>query len=428
MLPFAVPVRWIARLAVLAPLLLLSGPLVGSATAQLTRLQYDNFQPLTFYVVKGRADACGPGCDSWIAVEGKVDSSAAARFRKFLKQVGDRHLPMYFHSPGGNLKEAIAIGEILRERKVVARVGRTVVQECGFEPQDSGVCLKLKQSSRELHGDVWTRDAVCNSACPYLILGAATREIAPDATLGVHSPRVFLSFTGGVPSREMRAKALERAIARSDVTVSDYLRKMGVDQGLLAAAHAVKFESIHILTRDEIAAFGIDPRQRVETSWTVEQFNRSLVYKSVVERGDDRASFRTTRLQLFCLDANQYELHFQRPTSPPGGSTPSVRLAFGAEKLAFLYPPRSERGQEAWALRMSVERAVTLASSPEITVTETDGTGDGYVSRTDRFEGEGLREPLLRLMATCPPRDLSLSRAVTGSPRPPTTRAASPAH
>ncbi len=31
---------------------------------------------------------------------------------------------------------------------------------------------------------------MCNSACPYLILGAATREIAPDALLAVHSPKV----------------------------------------------------------------------------------------------------------------------------------------------------------------------------------------------------------------------------------------------
>ncbi|MFX9688465.1 hypothetical protein ABTO93_19925, partial [Acinetobacter baumannii] len=40
--------------------------------------------PMVFYVVKGGPDACGRGCDSWIAVEGQIDNAAAPRFRKFL--------------------------------------------------------------------------------------------------------------------------------------------------------------------------------------------------------------------------------------------------------------------------------------------------------------------------------------------------------
>ena len=78
--------------------------------------------PMAFYVVKGAADACGRGCDSWIAVEGQVDSAAAPRFRKFLQRVGNRNLPLYFYSPGGNLDQALAMGAMLRERHAVARV------------------------------------------------------------------------------------------------------------------------------------------------------------------------------------------------------------------------------------------------------------------------------------------------------------------
>src|SRR5258706_13508168 len=171
--------------------------------------------PMGFYVAKGAPDACGRGCDSWIAVEGQVDSGAALRFRKFLRQVGDRNLPMYFSSPGGNLDQALAMGAVLRERPIVARVWRKVAKECGFQAQDGDACIKLKQSGRELHGDLWTRGAMCNSACPYLILGAATREIAPDALLAVHSPRVVVNFRGGgVPTQEMRAKAVEHGLER----------------------------------------------------------------------------------------------------------------------------------------------------------------------------------------------------------------------
>ena len=155
--------------------------------------------PMVFYVVKGAPDTCGHGCDSWIAVEGQVDGLAAPRFRKFLQQVGNRALPIYLASPGGNLDQALAMGTMLRERRATARVGRTLVSDCGFEAQDSAACVKLKQSGRVLHGDIFTRNANCNSACPYLLLGAAIREVAPDALLAVHSAKVVVHFRGDVP-------------------------------------------------------------------------------------------------------------------------------------------------------------------------------------------------------------------------------------
>ena len=130
-------------------------------------------------------------------------------------------------------KQALAMGNFLREKKAAVRVGRTTLRECGFEAQDGETCTRLKQSGRELHGEVWTRGATCNSACPYLILGAPVREIAPDATLAVHSPRVILNFTGGVPTREVRAQAMQQAMARSDRMVLDYMTKLGADPGQL---------------------------------------------------------------------------------------------------------------------------------------------------------------------------------------------------
>jgi hypothetical protein len=117
-----------------------------------------------------------------------------------------------------------------------------VIRECGFEAQNSDVCVKLKQSGRELHGDLWTRNAMCNSACPYLILGATTREIAPDALLAVHSPKVVAHFQGGVPTPQMQAEANARGRERADRMLREYIVKMGAEIGLLALARTVKFE------------------------------------------------------------------------------------------------------------------------------------------------------------------------------------------
>ena len=201
------------RLLLLAALLLVHGEVRAETPAEKA-----GFAPrLIIYNAKGPANSCGPGCDRWIAVEGQIDAGAAPRFRKFLRQLRDRNLPIYFTSPGGNLVQAMAMGAMLREKPVVARVARTVVAECGYEAQDGEACLKLKQSGRELHGELWSRGAPCYSACPYLMLGATTREIAPDAVLAVHSPAVGAHFSGtGTPTPAMRAAATERALERLD--------------------------------------------------------------------------------------------------------------------------------------------------------------------------------------------------------------------
>ena len=182
---------------------------------------------MVFYIVKGADDACGRGCNRWIAVEGQVDSAAAGRFKRFLQQVGNRDMPVYLYSPGGNLDQALAMGVMLRERRATARVGRTIVSDCGFEAQDGPACLKLKQSGRELRGDLWTRGATCNSACPYLMLGATTREVAPDAVLAVHSAKVVVHFRNGVPTAEVRAAATERGRERADRMVAKLHRQDG---------------------------------------------------------------------------------------------------------------------------------------------------------------------------------------------------------
>src|SRR5262245_47897878 len=69
---------------------------------------------MLFHVVQGAPDTSGRGGDSWIAVEGQVDGAAAPRFRKFLQTIGNRDLPIYLASPGGNLDQALAMGTMLR--------------------------------------------------------------------------------------------------------------------------------------------------------------------------------------------------------------------------------------------------------------------------------------------------------------------------
>src|SRR5207237_993891 len=125
--------------------------------------------------------------------------------------------------------------------------------------------------------------------------------------------KVIVHFRDGVPTPEMTAAATARGIERADRMLSSYIVKMGGDIGLLELARSIKFESMHVLTREQIVRFGIDRREFVETPWTFENNGRSMARKAVVERNDADKSWRTTQWRIICFTADQFELDFQRP-------------------------------------------------------------------------------------------------------------------
>jgi len=391
------------RALLAAVLVLACGPVLAGAPGTRPAPPGQPVPPMQFYVVKGAPDACGRGCDSWIAIEGKIDSGAAARFRRFFARVRTRNLPLYFHSPGGNVDQAVAMGTLLREKPVVARVGRTVVSECGFEAQDGEACLRLKQSGRELHGDLSTRGAFCGSACPYLMMGATTREIAADASLAVHSAKITISFQGpGVPPPQAVAAANMRAHERSDHMLAGYLARMGVDRGLLALVRTVKFEEMHILTREEIVRFSIDRRELVESPWRFEPGARSMVHKIVLQRNEGEKSFRTIQWRVICFDSDRFELDLQRPaTSNPALS--SISVAGSGAPVSLFYTRARTPEAELWGARMTKTSVQSLADSRETDLTETSTAADGHRnSLTQKLSNEGLAESVARLVATCP--------------------------
>ncbi len=358
---------------------------------------------MQYYVVKGSPDACGRGCDRWIQLEGQIDGGAAARFRRFFVKLRDRNMPLYFYSPGGNLDQAIAMGTLLHEKPAIARVGRTILADCGFEAQDSDVCLKLKQSSRELHGELTTRGVLCGSACPYLMLGASTREIAPDAALAVHNSRIVVTFTGGSPTPTMIAAANVRAHERSDQSIAAYFARVRGDAALLALARTVKFEDMHVLTREEIVRFGIDRREFADTPWIFEPGTHSMVRKLAMQRKAGEASFHMIQWRVVCFDSDRFELDFQRPTSA-NAAFATVSLANGSEKpLGFTYPPRRGAGVEQWGLRLNKASLQPLADLPLAEFTETSLTSDGrQLPHSEKLTSDGLARSLDALLGTCP--------------------------
>jgi hypothetical protein len=395
------------RIVAVAALLLLSAPALA-APAKRPSPADAPAPPVMFYVAHGAPDSCGRGCDRWIAVEGQISADAAGRFKGFIKRhLKDGHLPMYFSSPGGNLEQAIFIGNMLRELSATARVARTIVKDCGFEAQTSEVCLKLKRSGRELAADLTTKNTQCNSACPYLILGAAVREIAPDAILGVHSPKVVLRYSGGAPTREMVTAATQRGVERADKLLSNYIVKMGIEGELLDIAKTTKYEDMHVLTRDEIFRFGIDRREFVETPWAFENLGRALIRKSAISRGENGKTWRTLQWRLFCVNTEQFQLDFQRQVSA-SPTFAAISISSGSAKpFTFAFPPAKPAGYEVWGLRIPKSSAQAIADLPQIDLTETANALDGRrLTHLEKLSTEGLASSLASLQGTCPrPKD-----------------------
>jgi hypothetical protein len=285
---------------------------------------------LIIYLAKGPPNSCGPGCDRWIAVEGKVDPGAAARVSRFLRDVKDTQRPIYLHSPGGAVEQAFMIGRLLRSRKAVARVGRTVVATCGAETQVDDACLKIKTAGGEVEAEIATRHSMCNSACGYLFLGATAREVAPDAAMAVHSSRLTL-VVHGHPSAELIAAFTNRSTAKADRERASFVAAMGISHELDDLIRTVKYENLHILTRPELYRFGIDTRNLAETAWTVETAARPYVRKIAQARKDD-ASFRMMEWRLFCENRDRGRLMFIREFDKDAAGLNSVIMMAGSEK------------------------------------------------------------------------------------------------
>ena len=274
--------------------------------------------PIVFFLAKGDVNACGVGCSEWIAADGTIDTGADARLRALLKKLGDRKLPIFFHSPGGAVPTGLAIGRLMRQRGLTAGVGWTVPAGCDPKQQIEPACDKLKRSGRDLVAVLDTGHTMCNSSCVYALVGAAVREVGAGVGLGVHSSSI--SFTlkridgqGHVTTMHTHAApTVERqALESGYMKISAYLREMGISQDLLTAARGVEFSQLRVLTRDQLVAFGIDRRETVEGMWVfVDQTSGPSALKVIEE--NRAGAFHKDFVSLTCRNASTLRLLYGR--------------------------------------------------------------------------------------------------------------------
>jgi hypothetical protein len=355
---------------------------------------------LTIYAAKGSSDSCGPGCDRWIAIEGKIETGAAARVERFFRERKDTQRPVYFHSPGGKMRDALAIGRLLRGRKAIGRVGQTIVDACpGIQTDDA--CTMIKTSRDEVTARISTRGAVCGSACTFLLFGAATREVAPDALVAVHGPKVKMEFRLNVTEKR-REEAIAKAYGEADRLTFSYVEEMGVSRDVMTLAESISPESLHVLTRQELYRFGIDTRNFVETAWSLEKARRPSVRKVAQVRNGD--GFRKLEWQLFCDGKVNARLVFADEVDKNSTGVRIVAMTAGAAKSPqFSRFPVRLGAYETWSVVITSDMMKSFFAVPRLGMGQSTLLPDGKSSSSLLIEIEtrGLESAWTQLLASC---------------------------
>jgi hypothetical protein len=224
-------------------------------------------RPMRVLLVRDDGD-CGTTCAEWISAEGDFVDATPEVFRKFFRTVGDRSLPILFHSRGGSTSAAMEVGRILRRRQALVAVGRTILPGC-LAP---GAACEPARPNTPLAGEP-AMSGVCLSACVFAFAGGTTRVAGRAARVGVHQA----SVAGQVSKRwrirykvgpdgdrvevgrelidETRIKVTPRALGEGDpfyARVTAYFRGLGVGDRLVALSAATPAATIRLLTPAEL--------------------------------------------------------------------------------------------------------------------------------------------------------------------------------
>ena len=225
--------------------------------------------PMRVVIVQADSRHCTAICPEWIAAEGEITPATPALFAKVFKQMGKRKLPILIRSPGGSIRHAMQIGQMIRKRGLDVAVGYTLYS--GYAP-DKKDCKLPEGRAGVYEGVALEYNAWCNSAC-HLVLAAGTHRLAGLGTyVGVHQPRTvwtreIITYRERYRIVKGKKKVIDRKIVsrkpdKSKVTygiykglkkeLTAYYRQMGIDLAIITESEKAEFKSINNLTKDQL--------------------------------------------------------------------------------------------------------------------------------------------------------------------------------
>ncbi|MFB9148902.1 COG3904 family protein [Roseovarius ramblicola] len=149
-------------------------------------------------------------------LEGTVAEGDGARVTRLLQEARPRPERLVLQSSGGSVGDALTLGRHLRAEGI---------------------------DTRMLAGEY------CFSACPYILVGGARRDIADDALVGVHQ-----HYFG--ESTLLPASLAVEDIQAGQGAVMAYLDEMGIDPLVMRHALTTPPDEIYILLPRELRDYG----------------------------------------------------------------------------------------------------------------------------------------------------------------------------
>lgn len=261
MVPGRLPDRqalWSLRLICLLALLVMGHAASAADTAR------DLGPTMRFVIVRSNATGCEPICPEWISAQGSIEAGTPTLFKRMLKTLNGRKLPIVVDSPGGNVEAALTLGRLIRKNKLDIAVGKTWFDGCLPDAKD---CTSNDGRGARYFGEPYASGAMCNSACPLMFAGGVRRVVGEEAYLGVHQItttyvrtklqyRTTYRIVGG-KKKVLNTKIVSRKNAGSYKTyemskavekrLAAYLNGMGVEMGVLETMKNTPVSAIHQL-------------------------------------------------------------------------------------------------------------------------------------------------------------------------------------
>ena len=150
-----------------------------------------------------------------LRVSGTIDPGSAERFAAEIARVGEYVKRIELNSPGGSVRDALAISRAIRERELDTAVAD---------------------------------GALCASSCPLILAGGKARHASSAAAIGVH--QVF------IPQGELRNADNEVSGTQAlTAEITRHLEAMGVDPALWLHALETPPSQLYYLTPEELQTY-----------------------------------------------------------------------------------------------------------------------------------------------------------------------------
>ncbi|MBB4481620.1 hypothetical protein GGE46_004218 [Rhizobium etli] len=267
---------------VLLVFLLLSLPF-GAATSQAAGQKQPAGQPPMRFILVHHP-LCVENCPGWISAEGRITSDTPAQFRKILKKIGGRKLPIVFRSEGGDVEAAYAIGRMIRKAGLETAVGGTRLKDC---PADDLRCNAAIAKDGTALGNTYSTGAYCFSACPLAFAGGAERVASQWTLIGVHqittiynkvrvSYRIEYKIVNGKKKEISRKEVGRKSAGQSSSTklgkkataaLTGYLKEMGVSADLIGLMMSATPDSIKIVPTADSLRMGLMTDMLAYNEW-----------------------------------------------------------------------------------------------------------------------------------------------------------------